>query len=233
MLATFVNCITVILGTFLGILFSRKVTEELSRVISSGAGIVTLVIGLQMALETNEIIFMVLAMILGGIIGTWIDIDGKILKIGEKLSTKFSKGSSSNFANAFLNASVLFCVGAMAIVGSFKAGTEGDYSILLTKSVLDGFMAIVFAAAMGIGTAFSAISLLVYQGVLTLLSGVIKDFVSPEMLNELSAVGGALIIMIGINLLDIKKLKTANYLPALIFTVIFILCKEPVLSLMK
>lgn len=233
MLATFVNCITVILGTFLGILFSRKVTEELSRVISSGAGIVTLVIGLQMALETNEIIFMVLAMILGGIIGTWIDIDGKILKIGEKLSTKFSKGSSSNFANAFLNASVLFCVGAMAIVGSFKAGTEGDYSILLTKSVLDGFMAIVFAAAMGIGTAFSAISLLVYQGLLTLLSGVIKDFVSPEMLNELSAVGGALIIMIGINLLDIKKLKTANYLPALIFTVIFILCKEPVLSLMK
>lgn len=233
MLATFVNCITVILGTFLGILFSRKVTEELSRVISSGAGIVTLVIGLQMALETNEIIFMVLAMILGGIIGTWIDIDGKILKIGEKLSTKFSKGSSSNFANAFLNASVLFCVGAMAIVGSFKAGTEGDYSILLTKSVLDGFMAIVFAAAMGIGTAFSAISLLVYQGLLTLLSGVIKDFVSPEMLNELSAVGGALIIMIGINLLDIKKLKTANYLPALIFTVIFILCKEPVLSLIK
>lgn len=233
MLATFANCITVILGTFLGILFSRKVTEELSRVISSGAGIVTLVIGLQMALETNEIIFMVLAMILGGIIGTWIDIDGKILKIGEKLSTKFSKGSSSNFANAFLNASVLFCVGAMAIVGSFKAGTEGDYSILLTKSVLDGFMAIVFAAAMGIGTAFSAISLLVYQGLLTLLSGVIKDFVSPEMLNELSAVGGALIIMIGINLLDIKKLKTANYLPALIFTVIFILCKEPVLSLMK
>lgn len=233
MLATFVNCITVILGTFLGILFSRKVTEELSRVISSGAGIVTLVIGLQMALETNEIIFMVLAMILGGIIGTWIDIDGKILKIGEKLSTKFSKGSSSNFANAFLNASVLFCVGAMAIVGSFKAGTEGDYSILLTKSVLDGFMAIVFAAAMGIGTAFSAISLLVYQGLLTLLSGVIKDFVNPEMLNELSAVGGALIIMIGINLLDIKKLKTANYLPALIFTVIFILCKEPVLSLIK
>lgn len=233
MIATFVNCITVILGTFLGILFSRKVTDELSRVISSGAGIVTLVIGLQMALETNEIIFMVLAMILGGIIGTWIDIDGKILKIGEKLSTKFTKGSSSNFANAFLNASVLFCVGAMAIVGSFKAGTEGDYSILLTKSVLDGFMAIVFAAAMGIGTAFSAISLLVYQGALTLLSGIIKDYVSPEMLNELSAVGGALIIMIGINLLDIKKLKTANYLPALIFTVIFILCKAPVLSLIK
>ena len=111
----------------------------------------------------------------------------------------------------------------MAIVGSFKAGTEGDYTILYTKSVLDGFMSIVFTAAMGIGTAFSAISILLYQGLLTLVSSVIKPWVSERMIAELTGLGGAFVIMIGINLLDLKKLKTANYLPALIVVVLFVL----------
>jgi len=111
----------------------------------------------------------------------------------------------------------------MAIVGSFKAGTEGDYTILYTKSVLDGFMGIVFGAAMGIGTAFSALSILVYQGLLTLGSGFIKPYVSERMILELTGIGGAFIVMIGINLLNLRKLKTANYLPALLVTVVLVL----------
>jgi len=236
MLGTIVNCITVILGTFIGIVFSRKISDEVSDMICSAAGVVTLVIGFQMAFKSVNIIYMALALISGGILGAWWDIDGKILDIGRFLERRFGKKSAgpeagadglpvatSRFAYAFLNASVLFCVGAMAIVGSFKAGTEGDYTILYTKSVLDGFMGIVFGAAMGIGTAFSALSILVYQGLLTLGSGFIKPYVSERMILELTGIGGAFIVMIGINLLNLRKLKTANYLPALLVTVVLVL----------
>lgn len=235
MLGTIVNCIAIIVGSAVGIFFSRKISDDLSDIIGSAAGVVTLIIGLQMAFATKNIIYLALSLISGGILGTWWDIDGKILAVGRFLSHRFGKKSDgaepssgaksdeSGFAYAFLNASVLFCVGAMAILGSFKAGTEGDYTILYTKSVLDGFMAIVFGASMGIGTAFSALSILVYQGLLTVLSVVIKPWVSPPMIAELTGVGGALIVMIGINLLNLRKLKTANYLPALLVIVLFVI----------
>ena len=132
------------------------------------------------------------------------------------------KKSDKNFAYAFLNSSVLFCVGAMAIVGSFEAGVNHNYTTIITKSILDGFMAIGFAAALGVGTAFSALAILVYQGALTLLSMWIQPYVSELLINEVSAVGGALIIMIGINLLGLKKIKTANFLPALVIEILFV-----------
>ncbi len=244
MIGTIVNCVAIIAGSLAGILFSRKVSKELSGVICSAAGIVTLVIGMQLAFKAQNIIYLALSLIIGGILGSWWDIDGKILSVGRFLERRFggkgeaasggdsagtategaaSEGASSRFAYAFLNASVLFCVGAMAIVGSFKAGTEGDCTLLYTKSVLDGFMSIVFAAAMGIGTIFSALSILVYQGLLTLASGYVKPYVSEQMIAELTGIGGAFIVMIGINLLELKKLKTANYLPAMIVTVLFVL----------
>jgi len=236
MLGTIVNCIAIIAGSIVGILFSRKISEDVAVVITSAAGIVTLIIGFGMAFKAQNIIYLALSLIAGGLLGTWWDIDGKILALGRFLEHRFGKKTppagadgeqagktDSRFAYAFLNASVLFCVGAMAIVGSFKAGTEGDYTILYTKSVLDGFMSIVFAAAMGIGTAFAALSILVYQGLLTLVSSVIKPWVSEQMIAELTGLGGAFVIMIGINLLDLKKLKTANYLPALIVIVLFVL----------
>ena len=231
MLGTIVNCAAVILGAALGILSSKRVTSEISSVITSGAGVFTLIIGFTLAFQAENIVYLALSLILGGIIGTVLDIDGKILAIGRFLERRFgpqnrtSTGEikESRFAYAFLNASVLFSVGAMAIVGSFKAGTEGDYTLLYTKSVLDGFMSIVFAAAMGIGTAFAALTLLVYQGALTLSSGFLRPFVSSYMIQEVTGIGGALIIMIGINLLDLRKLKTANYLPAILVSIGFVL----------
>jgi uncharacterized membrane protein YqgA involved in biofilm formation len=251
MLGTIVNCVAIIVGSIVGMLFSRRISQELSGIICSAAGIITGIIGLQMALKVDNIIYLALALIVGGIVGTWLDIDGRILALGRLLERYFGPGSrlsrtkravspvvpvtstptqpNVGFAYAFLNASVLFCVGAMAIIGSFKAGTEGDYTILLTKSVLDGFMSIVFAAAMGLGTAFSALSILVYQGLLTLLSVVIKPYVTEQMIAALSSLGGALIVMIGINLLDLKKLKTANYLPSLVIIIGFVLL-DPYIS---
>ncbi len=238
MLAVFVNCATVILGSLIGILFARKITKELSQIIQTAAGIVTVVIGFQAAFQYKSIVILTLSLITGGLLGTWWDWDGKILGLGKliehllekKSSVKKEKTAESekndwNFAYAFLNSSVLFCVGAMAILGSFKAGIEKDYTIIFTKSILDGFMAITFAAAMGPGTAFSSISILLYQGLLTLLSGVINPYITDTMLAEMNATGGALIIMIGINLLGLKKIKTANYLPAVLLAVLMVIIK--------
>lgn len=229
MLAVFVNCGAVILGSLLGLLFARKFTEELSKMIQTAAGIVTLMLGVQMAFKYENIVFLTLSLILGGVIGYLLDIDGGILSIGKKLEGLVYRGkepsAGTNFAYAFLNSSILFCVGAMAILGSFKAGVEHDYSIIFTKSILDGFMAISFAASMGVGTAFSAIAILVYQGALTLLSIFIQPYVSEIMINELTGCGGCMIMMIGLNLIGITKIKTADFLPALILEIIFVLAK--------
>jgi uncharacterized membrane protein YqgA involved in biofilm formation len=146
------------------------------------------------------------------------------MKFGRRLKNRFDRSAEgSSFALGFLNASVLFCSGAMAIVGSFKAGTEGDYSIIFTKSILDGFMSVIFAGALGKGVIFSALSVLLYQGALTILSVWIKPFVTEIMLSELTAIGGALVIMIGLGLLDLKKIKTADFIPALLVMVLLVL----------
>ena len=243
MLAVFVNCGTVILGSIIGLLFSKKFSEELLGMIQTACGVITVIIGLQMAFKYQSIVYLALSLIIGGVIGYAIDIDGAILRLGgwlQKITTPKKKAAvegdllgsditldeekKHNFAYAFLNASVLFCVGAMTIIGSFKAGVEHDYTIIFTKSILDGFMAISFAAAMGVGTAFSVILILIYQGGLTLLSGVLEPYVTETLLNELSACGGAIIIMIGLNLLALKKIKTANFLPALVIEVLFVIC---------
>ncbi|MBO4509273.1 MAG: DUF554 domain-containing protein [Spirochaetaceae bacterium] len=244
MIAVFVNCATVIVGSLLGCLFARKITKAFSDVVSTGAGIISLMLGLQMAMKYDSIICLALCLILGGLLGTLIDIDGAILKFGKKLEGLVSRKkqetatnatatnatadtrNQKNFAFAFLNASVLFCVGSMAILGSFQAGIDHDYTLIFTKSILDGFMAIVFAASMGIGTLFSFLAILVYQGALTLLSSFIAPYISDLMLTELTACGGAMIIMIGFNLLSIKNIKTANFLPGLLFVVGYVLLKN-------
>lgn len=229
MLAVFVNCGAVILGSVIGLLFAKKFTDELSDMIQTACGVITMVLGMQMAFKYDNIVYLALSLILGAIVGYALDIDGAILNLGkklEKLTKKETSGKNfnSNFAYAFLNSSVLFCVGAMAIVGSFEAGVNHNYTTIFTKSILDGFMAISFTAAMGIGTVFSVISIFVYQGALTLLSSFLQPYVSDLLIQELSACGGAIIIMIGINLLGLKKIKTANFLPALLFEILFVIC---------
>lgn len=252
MIAVFVNCATILAGSIIGLLFAKKIPQKVTDSIQLACGLVSFIMGVQMSFKYQNVVFLALALILGGIVGTLLDIDGKILAFGKFLERIFMKKEDveargrlspsapesfssgrpqKNFAYAFLNASVLFCVGAMAIVGSFKAGIEHDYSIIFLKSILDGFISIGFAVAMGVGTAFSIIAIFLYQGALTLLSVLIAPYVSEEMIAELTGSGGALIILIGINLMGLKKLKTANYLPAVLFSVIFVLC-EPLVTRM-
>lgn len=229
MIAVLVNCFTIILGSLLGIIFSKKITSRLSEVIQTGAGVVVLVLGVEMTLQYDNILFLTFSLMAGGIIGSIIDIDGKIFKIGQWLGTKLpqkEKKSTSSFGYGFLNASVLFCVGAMSIVGSIEAGVNGNYSVIFTKSLLDGFMAIVFASSMGVGVVFSFLTVLLYQGALTLLATVIAPYMDEVLLAELTASGGALIIMIAINLLGLKSIKTANYLPAVFLCVLFVLLER-------
>lgn len=229
MIAVLVNCFTIILGSLLGIIFSKKITSRLSEVIQTGAGVVVLVLGVEMTLQYDNILFLTFSLMAGGIIGSIIDIDGKIFKIGQWLGTKLPKKeekSTSSFGYGFLNASVLFCVGAMSIVGSIEAGVNGNYSVIFTKSLLDGFMAIVFASSMGVGVVFSFLTVLIYQGALTLLATVIAPYMDEVLLAELTASGGALIIMIAINLLGLKSIKTANYLPAVFLCVLFVLLER-------
>lgn len=236
MFATIVNCIAVILGSLVGLLGAKRIAERYREIVFVGSGVTTLVIGMAMALKSANAVYLALSLIVGGLIGTRLDIDGAILRFGvflERLTVKpgvaaaqkadEEGGPQWDFGRGFLNASVLFCVGAMALVGSFKAGTEGDYSLILTKSVLDGAMAVFFSAALGPGVAFSALPILLYQGALTLAAGFLKPYVSAQMLAELTGVGGALVLMICLNLLSLKKIKTADFLPSLVVMVLLVL----------
>lgn len=262
MIATIINAIAIIVGTILGLVMRKGFSERAKEAVFNATGIIALTIGISMAITTSHVLAFALSMISGGLIGTALDIEGAIYRLGEWLRRRFARKpvivsegdavasatavlagaatvsgdasladtanvtgpsdtaeSGSGFAYGFLNASVLFCVGAMALVGSFKAGTEGDYDLILTKSVMDGVVAIIFAGAMGIGVGFSALSVLLYQGALTLAAGWIKPYVSETMISELTAVGGALIIMIGINLLGLKKIRTGDFLPSIVVIV--------------
>ncbi len=223
MIATFINCATVLLGSLIGLLLHKKITESFKTIVYTGAGLVAMVLGIKMSFSATKIVFLALALILGGIIGEWWKIEGAILKLGEFLKNRFARNESGkDFSYGFLNASVLFCVGAMALVGAFKAGAEGDYEMILTNSVMDGFMAIMLTTAMGIGVAFSALTILLYQGGITLLAHQLKPLVNDLLLGELTGIGGVLVLMIGMNLLGLSKIKTANYLPGLLIIIILV-----------
>ena len=227
MLAVFINVASVVVGSLVGLLFGRKISEKLKALVMTSAGLVTLLIGLQMSWKGQRILYLLLSILIGGLIGYALDIEGGILKFGEALKRLVprSKGDSGGFAQGFLAASVLFCVGAMSILGSFQAGAEGKMDIILIKSVMDGCMAVILTGALGVGVGFSAVSVLIYQGALTLAAVWVKPWVDlhPLVLSEVSGVGGLMVCMISLNLLELKKIPTGNFLPALVVVVGFVL----------
>ncbi|MBK5200780.1 MAG: DUF554 domain-containing protein [Spirochaetaceae bacterium] len=224
MIATFINCITVILGSLLGLLIKSHINKEFQDIVETSAGFVTLVIGIEMALKTGSAIVLLFALIIGGMLGTFLKIEDRIYGIGKKLDIR-QKGNGedeSSFAKGFLNSSVLFCFGAMTILGSIQAGVNQDYDLLFLKSGLDGSMSIVLAATYGIGVMASALFILVFQGTITLLSSSLSHLLTSEGINEIGAIGGVMIVMIGFNLLKLKTLKVANFFPSIILAPIFI-----------
>ena len=218
MLATYVNCLAVIVGSLVGLLLKKVIKDSFKEIVMTSAGLVTVVIGTGMALKTTSYLVMIFSVILGGFVGYALRIEDHVLALGGVIQKKTDKnGDGASFAQGFLNASLLFCTGAMSIVGSIQAGTVKDYQLILVKSVMDGCMAIVFAAAYGVGVMFSSVVVLVYQGFFTLAGGWLQPHLGEQGINEMGAVGGILLLMIGCNLLQVKKCRTGDFLPALAF----------------
>ena len=220
MLGTIINVVTIILGSLVGVGLKQGIKENYKNTIMDGLGITIIVIGIMGAIKTQNVMICIGSIVLGALIGEAINIEGKLDSIGSKLETRFSK-DNSNFSKGFVSASLIFCVGAMSIVGSIEAGVHGNYETLLAKSALDGITSMILASTLGIGVMFSSVAVLLYQGSFTLLSSLMGNFMSAVMINEMSAVGGILIIGIGINILNLKSIKIGNLLPAVFLPALY------------
>jgi len=217
MKGTIVNVIAIFLGCSVGFILKSRFPEKIGKVVMQALGLASLLIGAQMALKTNNILLVIFSLVIGGVIGEIIGIEEGLEKFGERVKLKFkSIDTSERFVEGFVTASLLYCVGSMAIMGALKEGLSGNPDILYAKSLMDGVTSLAFTAAMGIGVLFSVIPVFLYQGGITLLARLIKDFLSPEIINEMTAVGGILILGIGIGLLEIRKIKIGNLLPAIL-----------------
>jgi uncharacterized membrane protein YqgA involved in biofilm formation len=223
MIGTIINVVAVIVGGTLGTLFGARLPERLNQSVVNGLGLFTLAFGIQMFLKTQNSLVVIGSLLVGAIIGEWLQIEDNLRNLGVWLEKRIGSsgqqvGSSSRFVRGFLAASLLFCVGPMAILGSIQDGLTGNYEILAVKSLLDAFASVAFASSLGMGVTFSAVIVLIYQGAITLLANQVQAMVTPAMMTEMSAVGGLILMGLSIgSLLEIKpSIRAGNYLPALI-----------------
>lgn len=219
MKGTLVNAAVVFLGAGLGLYLRRGFTTRYQETVMQGLGLVVLLIGFEMALKTTNVLLLIISLVVGGLVGEWLQIDQRLNRFGLWLSAQ-NKGSDNDLGQGFVAASLIYCVGAMAIVGAIQDGLSGDSSTLYAKSMLDGISAIVLATTLGAGVMLSSVSILIYQGSISLLASQLSGVVTDVVLREITAVGGLLIVAIGLSLLEIKKIKIANLLPSMIVIVI-------------
>ncbi|SHM18066.1 hypothetical protein SAMN05660826_00409 [Caldanaerovirga acetigignens] len=219
MLGTVINSIAIIMGALLGNLLKGRFSENMSTTLMQGLSLVVMLIGLSMALKTENFLILTLSIVSGAALGEIMKIEEKLNRLGEALERRFG-GGDGNFTKAFVSASLIYCVGAMAIMGAIESGLTGNHSILLVKSILDGVSAVIFSSTLGIGVAFSAATVFLYQGSIAMAAGFIKSYLTDVIIAEMTAAGGLLIFGIGINMLEGKsRVKVGNLLPA-IFTAI-------------
>ncbi|MBQ8182963.1 MAG: DUF554 domain-containing protein [Clostridia bacterium] len=217
-----VNTVTVIIGSCVGLLLKKQLPEKLTNAVMCAIGLCTLAIGVMGVIKGENQLVMIISLVLGTIVGTLTDIDGKLTKLGDKLQNrrknkKGEAGDTATFSQGFVTASLLFCVGAMTIVGSMNAGISGDNQMLYTKSVLDLISSSMLAASLGIGVMCASVFVFVFQGALVALSMLLGSFLSDFAVAELVCAGSVMIVALGLNLLKITKIKVANLLPGLIF----------------
>ena len=225
MMGTLINVVAVLIGGGLGIFFGARLPEQLKKTVISGMGLFVLAIGVQMFLKTGNALIVLGALLIGAILGEWWRIEDGIEALGGWLERKFTRGDGSassrfapygDFVRGFLSASLIFCTGPMAILGAISDGLRGDYLTLSIKSVLDGFIAIAFSSTLGVGVLFAILPVFLYQGGISLLAHQLSAILSETMINEMTATGGVLLIGLSISsLLEIKKIKVGNFLPAL------------------
>lgn len=230
MTGTLINVAGIIAGGFLGLLLGSRLKDKLKQTIVNGLGLFTLVYAISLFLETQNALIVLGALLIGILLGEWWHIEDGLTLLGVKLEERFNRSAqgegSARFIKGFLTSTLLFCIGPMAILGSIQDGLNGDSSTLIVKSILDAFAALAFASSLGAGVMFSAIPVLLYQGTISLLAQQVQQVATPEMMNELSATGGVILAGLAIsNILEIKKIRTGNFLPALLIAplIVFLL----------
>lgn len=219
LLGTLINIATIIAGSITGYIFHSKLPQNILKIVFQGIGLFTIYIGIDMAMKTSNFIILVFSMILGAASGEWIDIEKYINCFSEWVKAKV-KSDNESFSEGMITAFLLFCMGSMTILGAFEEGTKGNSDLLIAKSLMDGFGSLALASALGIGVLFSIIPLFIFQGGLTLLAFWLGNLMPVMVINEMTAVGGLMLIGLGFSIMEIKKIKVINMLPALVFSII-------------
>jgi Uncharacterized membrane protein, possible Na+ channel or pump len=218
MLGTLVNFSAIIAGSLVGILLKNGVPEKISNTIMQGLSLCIVFIGISGAIKGSNTLLIIISMVIGGLIGELVDLDNLLQKIGDKIEGRF-KGIK--ISEGFVTTSLMFCVGSMAIVGSLQSGLEGNHKILFAKSVIDGIASVIFASSLGIGVMLSSFSVLIYQGAITFGAASLKAILIQSVITDMTAVGSLLIIGLGLNMLNVTKIKVANLLPAIFMPIIY------------
>ncbi len=227
MIGTLVNCTAIIFGCILGLILKEHFPLRIGSILFQGIGLVTLLLGVQMAIQANDILLIILSLVIGGIIGEAIDVEKRLDNAGENIKSFFKHiKEKEKFTEGFITASLLYCVGSMAVMGAIEEGISGNPDILIAKSVLDGISSIIFTASLGIGVLFSTIPVLIYQGTITKIAFLAKNWITTDIINEMTAVGGILIIGLSFGILEIKKIRIANLLPSLLMITILVTLKS-------
>jgi len=221
LLGTIVNSVLIILGTFIGKLLHR-ISEDMKHSVMSVIGLAVIVLGLQMGFKSDNFLIVIFSLVIGTVIGEYFELENKLNSVGDWLENKIGSNSQGSISEGFVTASLIFVIGAMAVIGALDSGIRGDHDVLYTKAIIDGFTAIILTSTLGIGVLFSAIPVFLYQGIIAMFATQIDRFVPQALMDsfivEMTATGGVMIFAIGLNLVGITKIRVANLLPGILVT---------------
>jgi len=219
---TLFNAAAIVVGGAVGLIAGRFIPEKAYKLVFQCLGLFCFYLGFSMAGKTQGMLVVMFALLTGAVVGVLLDIDGALTRFGDSLKRRIGGGDKTgNFTQAFVTTSILYCVGSMAVIGAIENGLSGKPSLLLIKGCMDGAASILFAASMGVGVLFSALPLLIYQGSLTFAAQWLNAFITPSMMDNLSGLGGLIVMAVGLNLLEVTDIKTSNILPGVIFVLLF------------
>jgi len=217
--------VAIICGSLAGMLFKNGVPEKYNQTVMQAMGLAVILVGIKSALGCDDLLIIIVSLAIGSVLGELVGIESYLERVGNFLERKFSK-NSSGFSAGFVTASLMYCVGSMAIVGSLESGLTGNHEILFAKACIDGIVGIILTTSLGIGVMFAAIPVLLYQGGITLLAGVLKPLLVPAVVSQMSGTGGLLILALGLNMLREKKIKVGNMLPAVFIPLGYYLIRQ-------
>lgn len=225
LLGSIVNAIAIIIGSLLG-LFIKKIPERMKNLVTQSISLVIIVLGISLAMKTNQVLIVIFSLALGAVVGEWLDIEGKLDKLGQFIESKVKTKNEGSISKGFVTSTLLFCVGAMAILGALDSGLRNNHEILYTKSLMDGFLSIILTSTLGVGVLFSFIPVFLYQGFIAIFASFVPNLVTQHLLNaiiaEISGTGGILLLALGLNSLGVIKIKIGNMLPSILFALLFV-----------